>query len=326
MTMTPRRSFRTHVRGFTLVELLVVIGIIALLVGILLPTLSRARQSASDVACASNMRQLAVSMTNYSIDFNSKYSTNLYNVPRDPANPFAGEGPLEWASADRIGIYLPKDDLAAGTDNLLGGIFVCPSDEAEALRSYGMNTFASSDLHKGAIGPDSNGYTGLRLDEYNALVGNVQASTGLPRGSQWNSTVSDPTSMILFGETWQIASDAAGTYGRVIIGGSHGITPAEKFIQVVSTAPYPNTGTLAPGRVATDIDYSRHGRDTPEPTQPQVKGAAANFVFADGHVEKLDSTALAIVNDPSDPTTWISTGKAKWSPLDVKLTEYEASR
>jgi prepilin-type processing-associated H-X9-DG protein/prepilin-type N-terminal cleavage/methylation domain-containing protein len=60
-------------KAFTLVEVLVVIGIIAVLIAILLPTLRAAREESNKIACLSNLRQLALTAQNYAVAYKDSY-------------------------------------------------------------------------------------------------------------------------------------------------------------------------------------------------------------------------------------------------------------
>lgn len=83
---TRSRTERRSIGAFTLVELLVVIGVIAVLVSLLLPALSQARRAAVDVACKSNLRQLGNMMHAYA-------SENRGFLPGILANRLADEFP-----------------------------------------------------------------------------------------------------------------------------------------------------------------------------------------------------------------------------------------
>jgi prepilin-type processing-associated H-X9-DG protein/prepilin-type N-terminal cleavage/methylation domain-containing protein len=123
--------------GFTLVELLVVIGIVALLISILLPALNRARESAKQVACMSNLRQLSYLLQQYANDYHDFMPCVASSELIDPF----------WNQ--KISRYAFKTiQIGEGTNN----IFTCPALADEAYpyptfkTAYGLNGYLGSTL------------------------------------------------------------------------------------------------------------------------------------------------------------------------------------
>ena len=112
-------------RAFTLVELLVVIGIIAILLALLMPSLQRAKMHAISIKCQSNMRQIGVAMIMYA------------NANRGQLFPIDAGGPFDLPPIDQqwfVWVLQPKppiDTTSTDPKDWTPAVLLCPADDLE---------------------------------------------------------------------------------------------------------------------------------------------------------------------------------------------------
>ena len=150
---------RRHRGGFTLVELLVVIGIIAVLISILLPALNRARENANVVKCQANLKQTGLALALYA---NMHKGTLPYGfvVKGDPiplVGPYVGESGdwtnlLVYALANKKGASYVEQGSEDMNSRGPRQLFVCPSASIDpsqpgALTHYSAHPRLMPNLH-----------------------------------------------------------------------------------------------------------------------------------------------------------------------------------
>ncbi len=131
------KSTRTKDLGFTLIEVLVVVAIIALLISILLPSLNSAREQARLVSCTSNIRQLTLAFQMYASE---------HRVFPGSSHDF-GMDWMGWHNRNKINPTLggrsPEDGVIYKYMGKMQAAYTCPKDKAPAVLPSNLSTWFS---------------------------------------------------------------------------------------------------------------------------------------------------------------------------------------
>jgi prepilin-type N-terminal cleavage/methylation domain-containing protein/prepilin-type processing-associated H-X9-DG protein len=140
------KFLKCGLRGFSLIELLVVVGMIAILAALLLPALGRAKQKGQQTACVNNLRQQTLAVFMYGDDNKDILPPVAYND--------ANGNEVDWPILLNPYLRNPR-------------IHFCPNDTASKTNSYGLNELGFVDL------TDPGVTTPNRLAAFHAVTGTV---------------------------------------------------------------------------------------------------------------------------------------------------------
>jgi prepilin-type N-terminal cleavage/methylation domain-containing protein/prepilin-type processing-associated H-X9-DG protein len=315
VTLSCRPRTRRNVRGFTLVELLVVIGIIALLVSILLPSLNRARRSARTVQCASNLRTILQGMNMYVAE-----NKGFFPGGCNTSGAFLMNGTYGDANCPNISQVW---DWQAPIANYLG--FKYETGGSTALRQQRVRQFLEWGVYRCpenteiTVGPFAPaGWPVLPMQSYatamvfhmnNNKAGNAGDQLTTAR-SDWNpppgyvqkiTKVGDTSRKIYIADGGRYSDfDTPPDYDASFKGQNGGMFSDQGAFTKFSKAW---DRQVAPGNGPTGIDgrlYGfRHGVTKSGAAADTMRG---NFGFFDGHVENLGDLQAA------NPAFWVPKG------------------
>jgi len=170
------KSKRSQQRAFTLIELLVVIAIIAILAALLLPALSRAKDSAHSTVCLSNLRQMTMAM-NLFVDAHGVYPVGLQA---------SGAGVRSWVDDIEAcaSARWPEDNTVR--KEARRGLFVCPSYNRVAGYYWKVNRSNPDYAPVGSYGYNFYGVSGYPISSQGSRP--VGASP-LGLGGEWHGPI-----------------------------------------------------------------------------------------------------------------------------------------